>query len=73
MIADLERGLDVCSTLQTTAKTLLVPHPQTDAIDKQATEEGLRVVTARVIGLHGYLGAYDCLIGSDDDLSLIHI
>jgi ferredoxin len=67
VIADLEHGLDVCEALQTAAKTLLVPDTAAEAIDKQATESGLRVITARVIGLHGYLGAYDCRIGSDNE------
>jgi len=64
VIADLEQGLEVCTSLQTTAKTLLVPVDNTDEIDRQATSDGLRVIKARVVDLRGYLGAFDCQIGS---------
>lgn len=67
VIAEQEQGLEVCASLQTAAKTLLVSDATTDQIDKQATEAGLQVIRARVVGLAGYLGAFDCQIGSEDD------
>lgn len=67
VIADQQRGIEVCASLQTAAKTLLVVDANSDAIDKQATEDGLRVIKARVIELAGYLGAFDCHIGSETE------
>ncbi len=67
VIADQERGLEVCAALQTAAKTLLVPDADATAIDKQATDDAIRVITARVVSLSGYLGAFDCQVGSETD------
>jgi len=62
-----QRGLEICASLKTTAKTLLVADSSGDTIDKQATEDGVRVITARAIELAGYLGAFDCRIGAVAD------
>jgi ferredoxin len=67
VIAEQEQGLAICERLRTTAKTLLVPDSATTSFDRQATEDGLQVIRANVIELTGYLGAYDCRIGAEDD------
>ena len=67
VIAGQERGLEVCALLQTAAKTLLVPDAAADSIDRQATDDAIHVIKARVVGVTGYLGAYDCLVGSESD------
>ena len=63
VIAEQECGLEICASLQTAAKTLLVPDPVAETIDKQATDDAIRVIRARVVSLAGYLGAFDCLVG----------
>ncbi len=65
VIAPLERGLDVIAQLQVKAKTLLVANTAL-TIDKNATEDGVKVITARPLQLTGFLGAFDCIIGDPE-------
>lgn len=63
VIAPLEVGIEVMEQLTVKGKTLLVVDPQSNEIQKQATEDGLKVITTRAISLTGYLGTFDCAIG----------
>ena len=69
VIADEETGIEVCASLQTAAKTLLVPVTNSDAIDRQATQDGLRVIKARPIELGGYCLLYTSPSPRDATLS----
>lgn len=66
VIASLERGLEVIEQLPVKGKTLLVVDPNASGVQKQATENGIKVITARVIDLTGYLGTFDCAIGDPE-------
>ena len=63
VIAQLEQGLDVISRLAVKGKTLFVIDNASTEIDRQTTEDGIKVITARAHNLRGYLGAFDCEIG----------
>ncbi len=63
IIASLERGIDIAHRLETTGITLFVPDSAASGVNKEATEDGLKVITANMIDLKGYLGAFDCSIG----------
>lgn len=63
VIAPLERGVEVAQQLKTPGKTLFVSDEVATGIEKNATEEGLQVISGALIDLHGYLGAFDCSIG----------
>ncbi len=67
VIAPLERGLELINQLNAKAATLLVDTPHSNEIIKQATEEGIKVITARALLLTGHLGAYDCAVGNADE------
>ncbi|OED37484.1 hypothetical protein AB833_23330 [Chromatiales bacterium (ex Bugula neritina AB1)] len=63
IIAPIEIGVEVAARLNTPGKTLFVPTDADDGIDKKSTEDGLTVIRAKLLDLHGYLGAFDCSIG----------
>jgi ferredoxin len=67
VISELEAGLELIAKLNVKAATLLVNKPGAGTVDKQATEDGVKVITANVLLLNGHLGAFDCAVGPADD------
>lgn len=66
VIASLEHGLDVIKQLPVKGATLFVDDGGSNEIQKQATEDGIKVITARAIHLTGHLGAFDCTVGDPE-------
>ncbi len=63
----LEEDLELINKLGCKAATLFINKPDTDAVTKDATEDGVKVITAKALLLTGHLGAFDCAVGSADD------
>lgn len=66
VIAPQGAGLDVIEKLNVKAATLLVPADNI-APERKATEAGVKVITVKPLVLTGYLGAFDCAVGSPED------
>ena len=67
VVAELEAGLELIEKLAVKSATLLINKSGSTAVEKQATEEGVKVIVANVLLLTGHLGAFDCAVGSADD------
>jgi len=66
IIGALDEALAAAEQIDTPAQTVLVLTPGSKAINKQATEDGVIVVEADALKLHGYLGTFDCDIGDPE-------
>lgn len=66
VISTLERGLEVLNQLQANGKTLFIHDDAQHSVEKNATEDGVKVITAKALALHGYLGSFDCVIGDPE-------
>lgn len=67
VIGELHRAVAFAEQTGLSPKTVLVPDLASGVVSRQATETGVKVFTASIGQLSGYLGNFDCLVGHGNE------